>query len=92
MGKGNRAMKNLFNAVLLMGWLLAAGCASDSARPSETAQWQYRTFQITSMSEADLRTQINSLGQEGWTFVSLTGTTRNMHGALWAVVMKRPNP
>jgi len=86
-------MKNLFKAVLLMGLLLAAGCASDPARrPTETPEWQYRTFPISAIGEGDFRNQLNLLSRQGWTFVNVATTTRNAQGVLTMVVMKRPNP
>jgi len=89
-------MKNLFSLILIAGLLGAAGCASESSPANgtgqtQTAYWQYRTFPITAGSDFEFRSKILALNQQGWSFVSVSNTTRGAVGTISMVLMRRPN-
>jgi hypothetical protein len=89
-------MRNLFSTVVLACLLGMAGCASNSSQSNgngqaATPEWQYRTFAITAGSDMEFHSKIFALNQQGWSFVSVSNTTRGAVGTVSMVLMRKQN-
>lgn len=80
---GRKSMPNLRLTILCSVAILVSGCATPHSHPNT---WEYKS--ATTYPEA-VGAEINRLSQEGWKFVSMTGTKSSTELPLVVLLFKR---
>jgi hypothetical protein len=64
--------KKLIFSLLLAVCLLAIVSVVVFGQASSNVRWEYTTFDSGSLSQEQIREQLNTLGQQGWDLVTVT--------------------